>query len=174
MGFPVAPSAVSYIEQTENTQLNGATMNHARQHKNDEILTPFTIRAAATASLGGVLFGYDLGVISGALPSLTFSFNLTAEEVESAVAFLYIGSILGSLLGGYICDKFGRRTGIILTDVLFILGAVVLAGAPTYGAVLLGRVLVGVAVSISAIADVAYLTEISSEGHRGALVSCNE
>eukprot|EP00565_Helicotheca_tamesis_P005824 CAMPEP_0185730708 /NCGR_PEP_ID=MMETSP1171-20130828/10744_1 /TAXON_ID=374046 /ORGANISM="Helicotheca tamensis, Strain CCMP826" /LENGTH=614 /DNA_ID=CAMNT_0028399819 /DNA_START=146 /DNA_END=1990 /DNA_ORIENTATION=+ len=140
----------------------------------EEPLTPFLIRATAIASLGGIIFGYDLGVISGALPSLTFSFSLTAEEVESAVAFLYIGSVLGAIGGGYACDVFGRKKAIILTDGVFLLGSLVLAGAPSYGAVLLGRILMGIAVSVSAIADVAYLTEISAEGHRGALVSCNE
>lgn len=137
-------------------------------------VTPFLRKATAVACLGGVLFGYDLGVVSGALPSLNASLGLTSTQSESVVSFLYLGSIIGALVGGYVCDRFGRRTAILYTDFAFLVGAIILASAPTYEVVLTGRVVVGVAVAISALADVSYLTEISPECHRGALVSCNE
>eukprot|EP00550_Attheya_septentrionalis_P012590 CAMPEP_0198305088 /NCGR_PEP_ID=MMETSP1449-20131203/57730_1 /TAXON_ID=420275 /ORGANISM="Attheya septentrionalis, Strain CCMP2084" /LENGTH=573 /DNA_ID=CAMNT_0044007619 /DNA_START=39 /DNA_END=1757 /DNA_ORIENTATION=- len=136
---------------------------------------PFVYKAAATASIGGILFGYDLGVISGALPSLQSSLQLTSTQVENIVSFLYVGSIMGSLVGGYLCDRLGRRFMILMTDLLFLVGALTLALAPGYRTVLMGRVVVGMAVSISGIADVSYLTEIApSESMRGSLISCNE
>lgn len=137
-------------------------------------ITPFIRKCTAAACLGGVLFGYDLGVISGALPSLTSSLQLTDSQSETVVAFLFIGSVIGSFIGGYICDKIGRKTSILVCDGIFLVGSIVLALAPSYGMILFGRIVVGIAVAVSAIADVSYLTEIAPEHHRGALVSCNE
>jgi len=146
---------------------------HLRNPREGRV-TPFLVKAAAIACLGGILFGYDLGVISGALPSLTRSLDLTNGQAETVVSFLYLGSIVGSVVGGIACDRFGRRTAILFTDALFLLGSIVLASANGYGSVLFGRVTVGIAVGVSALADVSYLTEIAPDNHRGALVSCNE
>ena len=99
---------------------------------------------------------------------------LPPVKAETVVAVLYIGSVIGSIVGGYMCDRFGRRTCILWTDTAFLLGAIVLASAPNYGTILLGRFLVGISVGVSALADVSYLAEISPEDRRGALVSCNE
>lgn len=137
-------------------------------------VTPFVRRCTAVACLGGLLYGYDLGVISGALPSLSASLQLSDSQAETVVAFLFIGSALGSFIGGNITDRIGRKSSILVCDGIFVLGSLVLGLAPTYGAVLFGRIVIGIAVAISAIADVSYLTEISPEAHRGALVSCNE
>lgn len=120
------------------------------------------------------MYGYDTGVISGALPSLSASLQLSDSQAETVVAFLFIGSALGSLIGGNITDRIGRKSSILVCDGIFVVGSLVLGLAPTYGAILFGRIVIGIAVAISAIADVSYLTEISPEAHRGALVSCNE
>ena len=137
-------------------------------------IPPFVRRCTAVACLGGLLFGYDTGVISGALPSLSASLQLSDSQAETVVAFLFIGSALGSFIGGNITDRIGRKSSILVCDGIFVVGALVLGLAPTYGAVLFGRIVIGIAVAVSAIADVSYLTEISPEAHRGALVSCNE
>lgn len=137
-------------------------------------ITPFIRKCTAVACLGGILFGYDLGVISGALPSLASSLQLTDSQSETVVAFLFIGSVIGSFIGGHICDRIGRKSSILVCDCIFLVGSIVLALAPNYAVVLFGRIVVGMAVAVSAIADVSYLTEIAPEHHRGALVSCNE
>ena len=137
-------------------------------------VTLFIRRCTAVACLSGILFGYDLGVISGALPSLSASLQLTDSQAETVVAFLFIGSALGAFIGGDITDRIGRKRSILVCDGVFLIGSLVLGLAPTYGVVLFGRIVIGIAVAIAAIADVSYLTEISPEHHRGALVSCNE
>ena len=137
-------------------------------------VTPFVRRCTAVACLGGCLYGYDTGVISGALPSLSASLQLSDSQAETVVAFLFIGSALGAFIGGNITDRLGRKSSILMCDGIFMVGSLVLGLAPTYGVVLFGRIVIGIAVAISAIADVSYLTEISPEAHRGALVSCNE
>jgi len=147
--------------------------NHALSNSSDRV-TKFMIKATALASIGGILFGYDLGVISGALPSLKSSLDLTSEQTEHVVSLLYVGMIVGSFIGGPICDRFGRRKTILITDMVFVIASILLSSAQSLKGVLIGRVSAGAAMSISAISDVAYLTEIAPEQHRGALVSCHE
>jgi len=119
------------------------------------------IRAAIIASLGGVLFGYDLGVISGALPQLKQEFNLSDTDQEIGVSVLYVGSIIGAGYGGALCDAFGRKRAILIIDGVFVVRAICLMCAQSWNYILFGRFILGIAVSISGIAEVAYLTEIS-------------
>jgi len=109
-----------------------------------------------------ILYGYDMGVISGALPSLSAYFQLNSVQQEWVVALLYFGGGVGAATGGFICDLFGRKRSILITDVIFGLGAFLLYIAQSVSAIMVGRCIVGWAVAVSAIADVAYLHEISS------------
>ena len=89
----------------------------------------FFVKAVGTASLGGLLYGYDMGVIAGALPPLSLYFGLNASQAEWVVSLLYFGGCAGALAGGFLCDWKGRKTTILLCDVMFLLGAVLLASA---------------------------------------------
>ena len=135
---------------------------------------PFVMQITAIASLGGVLFGYDMGVIAGALPQLATTFDLTENQQELVVSILYVGGGLGAALGGTLCDVLGRKPAILWTDVGFMVGASVLFTAPHVASVCVGRVIVGFAVAVSGIADVSYLHEIAPTQWRGAIVSVNE
>mmetsp|Transcript_19727 Transcript_19727/g.30422 ORF Transcript_19727/g.30422 Transcript_19727/m.30422 type:complete len:585 (+) Transcript_19727:109-1863(+) len=137
-------------------------------------VTRFLVRATILASIGGILFGYDLGVISGALPSLKSSLDLNKKQTEHIVSMLYVGMIIGSIVGGVLCDRIGRRKTILLTDSVFVIASIMLCSAHSFEGILIGRLAAGAGMSISAISDVAYLTEISPEEHRGAIVSCHE
>lgn len=137
-------------------------------------LSPFLIKVAIIASLGGLLFGYDMGVISGALPLLAKEYDLSRRQQEFVVSILYMGCGVGALFGGTFCDFYGRRKTILIVDGVFLVSAVVLFLAPSLYYVCFGRVMLGIAIALSGIADVAYLTEVSPDNHRGALVSCNE
>lgn len=122
----------------------------------------FYVQAILTASLGGILYGYDMGVISGALPLLSAYFRLTPQQEELIVSLLYFGGGVGAASGGFLCDWFGRKFAILITDVMFGLGAFWLYSAKTVNGVMAGRFVMGWAVAVSGIADVAYLHEISS------------
>jgi len=137
-------------------------------------LSPFIVKAIGIASLGGILFGYDLGVVSAALPQLTIAFDLTDVQKEMVVSFLYTGAVIGAALGGTLCDISGRKTAILFTDIIFIIGSIILFLSESFETVLIGRFVVGFAVAVSGIADVAYLHEISPMEYRGAIVSVNE
>jgi len=137
-------------------------------------LSAFVVQITAIASLGGILFGYDLGVISGALPQLIETFDLDSRQAEICVSILYLGGGLGAALGGTLCDSFGRKRAILMTDFVFVLGALILYAAPNFECVVFGRVVVGFAIAVSGIADVSYLHEIAPPQFRGAIVSVNE
>ena len=125
-------------------------------------MNAFYLQAILTASIGGLLYGYDMGVISGALPLLSSYFQLTPSQEEWVVSLLYFGGGVGAASGGFICDWFGRKTAIMFTDVMFGIGAFLLYSADTVKSVMVGRFVVGWAVAVSGIADVVYLHEISS------------
>jgi SP family myo-inositol transporter-like MFS transporter 13 len=80
-----------------------------------------------------------LGVVSSALPSLSQSFDLANSQQESFVGVLYLGSAAGSVFGGFLCDYLGRKSGILLTDVIFMVGSVLLAFAHSVPTLLIGE-----------------------------------
>ena len=104
------------------------------------------IKITAVTSLGGVLFGYDSGCIAGALPQIQESLALSSWRSELVVSTLYVGACFGAVVGGSVCDQFGRRKLILWSDVVFILGAACLFFSTTYIHLILGRFVVGVAV----------------------------
>jgi len=108
-----------------------------------------------------------MGVISGALPLLSLHFQLTPSQEEWIVSLLYFGGGIGAASGGFLCDWFGRKFAILITDVMFVIGAFLLYSAETVSSVMIGRCVVGWAVAVSGIADVAYLHEISSVWEEG-------
>ncbi len=134
----------------------------------------FSILVAVVGSIGGLLFGYDLGVISGALPSLSSEFSLNTREKELVVGILQAGCVAGSMVGGSICDYIGRKKTIFLVCLIFTISGILLWFSKNYAMLVIGRFIVGIGVSISAIVDIAYLTEVSRLEFRGAIVSVNE
>jgi MFS family permease len=134
----------------------------------------FVIQVTFIASLGGILFGYDLGIISCVLPQLITAFSLSSKEQELIVSILYLGGAIGATVGGSMCDLFGRKKSILLCDIIFGFGAAILYAAPNVSTIVFGRIVVGFAIALSGIADVTYLHEISPIRFRGAIVSVNE
>ena len=151
-GLLVPPSS-----SQEETHHPGTTMSTSTVSRP----SPFVIQVTLLAGLGGILFGYDLGVISGALPQLMDTFHLSTKQSEWVVSILYLGGGLGAAVGGSLCDVFGRKAAILYTDIAFLLGALVLCVAPNFATILLGRTIVGFAIAVSGIADVSYLHEIA-------------
>jgi sugar porter (SP) family MFS transporter len=134
----------------------------------------FAIRAALVGSIGGLLLGYDLGVMSGALPALAEEYNLSINQQELLTSLMLVGCVFGACVGGFICDGIGRKRTVYTVCVLFLLGAIIMSSARSLTVLYFGRLVVGLGVSISAIVDVSYLTEISPPEFRGSVVGTNE
>ncbi|XP_072170047.1 solute carrier family 2, facilitated glucose transporter member 10-like [Diadema setosum] len=136
--------------------------------------TPYLIVAVIMAALGGILFGYDIGIISGALLQLKVDFSLSCFQQEMVVSSMLIGATVGSMLGGFVIDRIGRRWTIIINSAIFTAGAVILTAATSYAILVIGRLIVGFAVSVSAIGECIYISEIAPKERRGQMVSVNE
>jgi len=134
----------------------------------------YLIMAACMAALGGVLFGYDIGIVSGAILQLRAEYQLNCTKQEMVVSSMLMGAVLASLTGGFIVDFIGRRMAIIINSVIFVVGAIILACAPSFAVLVVGRFVVGFGVSLSAIAECIYISEIAPAKRRGLLVSFNE
>ena len=132
------------------------------------------IVVAAVAGLGGVLFGYNTAVISGALLFVKRDFDLTLFDQSLLVSMVLIGAILGAMFGGSLADYLGRRKAIIVTSLLFIAGGLVLSIATSMWVLLVGRFISGLGVGASSLAVPLYLAELSPPSKRGALVTVNQ
>ena len=133
----------------------------------------FTI-LAALASLGGLLFGYDTGVISGALPFIKRDFTLSAGMEGVATSAVLVGATLGAALAGFLSDRFGRKLVILFVAALFVVGALGSAFAPSLGILLAARAVVGVAIGVASMLTPLYLAEIAPKERRGGIVSLNQ
>jgi sugar porter (SP) family MFS transporter len=129
---------------------------------------------AAIASLGGLLFGYDTGVISGALPFINKEFTLDANMQGVAAAAVLVGATLGAAFAGSLSDRFGRKHVILAVALLFVAGALGSALAPSLTMLIAGRAVVGVAIGIASMLTPMYLAEIAPKQQRGAIVSLNQ
>src|SRR5580704_10581058 len=130
----------------------------------------FVYVAAGFAALGGLLFGYDTGVISGAELFLKNDFTLTTFALEVIVSGVLAGAAAGALLGGRMADLFGRRRLLIATAIIFGLGGLACAAASTT-ILIVGRIVVGFGIGLSSGTVPVYISEVSPADARGWQVS---
>jgi sugar porter (SP) family MFS transporter len=142
--------------------------------KNKCSFTGYTLFVSLIAAIGGLLFGYNTSVISGALLFISEQLHLTIFQQELLVSILLIGAIFGAAIGGMLADRFGRRMTLIITAILFIIATLYLTMAHTLVSLLFGRFLGGIAIGIASLAVPLYIAEMSSPQSRGALVSLNQ
>ncbi|RDX70774.1 Inositol transporter 4, partial [Mucuna pruriens] len=138
--------------------------------------SPYIMRLALSAGIGGLLFGYDTGVISGALLYIREDFDEVDKKTwlqETIVSMAVAGAIIGAAFGGWMNDKLGRKKSILTADVLFLIGAIIMAVAPTPWVIIIGRVLVGLGVGMASMTAPLYISEASPHSIRGALVCVN-
>jgi MFS transporter, SP family, galactose:H+ symporter len=131
----------------------------------------FVLIAAVFAALGGLLFGYDTGVISGALIFIKSQFHLSVFHQELVVSVVLIGAAAGALSGGRLADAFGRRFMLLVTAVIFVAGAMVCATAGSLDVLVAGRLIVGLGIGFSCNTVPVYISEVSPAEARGWQVS---
>jgi sugar porter (SP) family MFS transporter len=153
------------------------TAGHAKTHPETDarhVRRHVAISAAITA-LGGLLFGYDTGVVSGALLFVKKDFGgLSSFQQELVTSLLLVGAAIGALTAGRVADRIGRRPTVMITALVFIVGVLLAALTPTYPVLLIARVVIGLAVGAASAIVPLYIGEIVPPRVRGGLVSLNQ
>jgi len=139
--------------------------NNKKYNKN------FVIVIAVIAATGGLLFGFDTGVISGAIPFLQKYFSINEHVIETVTTTALIGAILGAILGGRLTDMLGRKKVILASAIFFAAGAIWSGMAVTPKSLMFARLILGISIGVSSFAVPLYIAEIAPAKKRGALVS---
>jgi sugar porter (SP) family MFS transporter len=134
---------------------------------------PFARAASviAVVVLAGALFGYDQGVISGALLGIQKAFAVGAIALEIVTSWVTLGAMFGSIAGGFVADHFGRKRALLAAAGLFIVGALMEAFAPNVPVLVFGRLVAGFGVGVAAVAAPLYAAELAPAAQRGRYVS---
>lgn len=139
-----------------------ATQNSRGRGLNSNVI--FVIGA-----LGGLLFGFDTGIISGASPLIEKSLHLTVSQISFVTSAVLIGSCIGALSVGGLADKYGRKVLLFISSILFIVGALMSAFAPNFLIMVIARIILGLAVGSASALTPAYLAELAPKERRGSL-----
>jgi SP family galactose:H+ symporter-like MFS transporter len=134
-------------------------------------LTPWLLVVLVVVLFSGGLFGYDQGVISGALRGIKSTFALSSLLVEVVTSWVTLGALLGALVAGGLADGVGRKRTVLIAGALFTLGALVQAFTPDTVVLVAGRLIIGLGVGVASVAAPLYAAELSPSDYRGRFVS---
>jgi SP family arabinose:H+ symporter-like MFS transporter len=134
----------------------------------------FVTLVSIVAAVGGLLFGYDTSVISGAIGFIQTKFGFGNAMQGWVVSCLMIGAIIGAGFAGFLSDRLGRKKMLIAAGLLFTIGSVLSAVAPTVNMFVIARIIGGIGIGVSSTLVPLYIAEIAPSKHRGRLVSLNQ
>ena len=140
---------------------------------NKKGLKGFVYVAVGVAAIGGLLFGYDTGVISGAILFIQKQYGLSSVMEEVVVSSVLVGAIIGAVMGGVLTDRYGRRKMIILAGIIFTFSAIGTALSPSVNWLIAGRLISGVGIGIASFISPMYIGELVPAKVRGSLVAVN-
>lgn len=167
-------NSADHLEQGSGS-VNTADQDELAALEKSAKLTGYVIYLSTVAGLAGFLFGYDTGVIGVALTSMSKDLNITNPTVQEWItSSLSCGALFGALVGGTSADKIGRKKILMIGDLLFVVGAVLIAAAPApkgIAMVFIGRVILGFGVGIASSVAPVYIAEVAPSRFRGALVT---
>ena len=131
----------------------------------------YLLKVTMIGALGGLLFGYDTAVISGAIGFLETKFSLDVNQKGFAVSSAIFGCILGVAVSGNLADKVGRKNSLLLTALLCLISAIASAIAYSYIFFVVARIIGGIGVGAASMLSPLYISEISPANKRGTLVT---
>jgi MFS family permease len=157
-----------------SSEVAGYKAHETAVSESDLKLTRQTFIFALCAAVNSCNLGYDVGVSTNAGALIQRDMGLTDVQREAFIGSLNMWSIFGSLFAHWICDRYGRRHSFKVAAIGFIIGLVIMAVAPNYTVLMIGRVFVGLGVGFGLAIDPLYIAEISPAAHRGRLVTWSE
>jgi SP family sugar:H+ symporter-like MFS transporter len=134
----------------------------------------YVIALSSVAAIGGFLFGFDSGVINGAVDALAHAFGTRAATTGFAVASVLLGCAIGAFVAGAIADRRGRRPTMLLNAVLFLLSAVATGLAGSASVFIASRVVGGLAIGAASVLAPMYISEVAPSHLRGRLGSLQQ
>ncbi len=143
------------------TQQNNASQTNMR----------FVYLISVVAAIGGLLFGYDTAVISGAIGNLQTKFSLSAEAMGGAASAAIWGCVFGVMFAGYLSDRFGRKKMLLVSALLFAISAIGSALPANIGQFVIARFVGGLGVGMASMLSPLYISEIAPARNRGRLVT---
>ncbi|MEF3304304.1 sugar porter family MFS transporter [Paenibacillus sp. GYB003] len=141
------------------------------QHVKGRTFSRYAVFYSVIAAIGGFLFGYDTAVISGAIGFITTRFDLQPGMVGWTVSSLIIGATIGAACSGVLSDKYGRKNMLVVSALLFSLGALLSAMPTGVAGLVIARIVGGIGVGMTSTLSPLYIAEISPARNRGRLVS---
>jgi len=136
--------------------------------------TGFLLRIAVIAAIGGFLFGYDTGIISGAQLYITKDLHASTLEQQWLVGSLLVGAVGGAIASAYSSDRIGRKRTKIIAGVVYLIGGLASGFAPSIGMLLVARFVLGLAVGTASFVSVEYISEQAPKQLRGGVTSFNQ
>jgi sugar porter (SP) family MFS transporter len=130
----------------------------------------FLLRVSFIAGLGGILYGFDVGIIAAALLFVRSTFALSTHMQEIVVSVVPAGTMAGAIVGGILSDRLGRRATLLWSGIIFILGSILAPLAPTVGVLVIARSLLGFAIGFTSVTAPVYVSELSPPQTRGMLI----
>ncbi|WP_411831760.1 sugar porter family MFS transporter [Paenibacillus dokdonensis] len=148
--------------------------SNIKEQGEQQVSMKFVTLVSIVAALGGLLFGFDTAVVSGAVGFMKERFSLSEFEVGWAVSSLIIGCIVGALSTGVLSEKFGRKKILITAAILFIIGSIGSAIPDTFSGFIIARIIGGIGIGITSTLCPLYNAEIAPAKYRGRLVALNQ
>jgi len=127
----------------------------------------YVMAICAVAALGGLLFGYDSSVISGAIEPISHHYQLSPAETGWAVSNVIIGCVIGCLVAGKLADRYGRKKMLIVTAILFVVSVAGTALAPDFTTFVVFRIIGGLGIGLASVISPIYIAEVAPKDYRG-------
>ncbi len=134
-------------------------------------MSRYLLAVGLVVMLSGLLFGYDQGVISGALDGIDKTFHPSTVVTEIITSWVTLGAMVGALAAGVLAERYGRRNTILMAALIFVVGALLEALAPDTAVLVAGRLVLGAGVGIASVAAPLYGAENAPAHVRGRFVS---
>jgi sugar porter (SP) family MFS transporter len=135
-----------------------------------EVHRGFIWKVSCIAGLGGILYGFDMGIIAAAMIFVRNTFALSRQMEELVVSIVLVGAMLGAITGGSIADRIGRRATLVWGGVIFIVGSILAPLSPNVATLIAARALLGVAIGFTSVTAPVYVSELAPPQSRGTLI----